>query len=95
MNEELKEWLGVKPADLIVYSAGGAVAWMYFNRQLTIDILLSGIAVILCVVSCFMGMPADRRLSKIANFIKRVAYPGCLIATLICVYLNFTRWNSE
>ena len=95
MNEELKEWLGIKPADFVVYAAAAAVVGMYLNKNFILDVALSVLAVSLCVLACIIGMPAERRLSAFSNFVKRVAYPGCLVAVLICVYLNFTRWNGH
>lgn len=94
MNEELKEWLGIKPADFVVYAAAAMVVGMYFNKNLVLDVILSVVAVSLCVLSCAMGMRPEQGLSAFLNFVKRVAYPGCLIAVLVCIYLNFTRWNA-
>jgi hypothetical protein len=95
MNEELKEWLGIKPADLILYVAGAAVIGMYFNRNVALDIVLSIIAASLCVLSCVMGMRPEPGLSAFSNFVKRVTYPACLVAVLVCIYLNFARWNGH
>jgi hypothetical protein len=95
MNEELKEWLGIKPADLVVYVAAGAVVWMYVNKNVTLDVLLSAVAVVLCGLSCFLGTRHDARLTRTTNLFKRVAYPACLVAALICVYLNFSTWNAQ
>lgn len=93
MNEELKEWLGIKPADFVVYVAAGAVVWMYFNKSVTLDVILTVVALVLCSLSCFIGVRPDARLAASTNFLKRVSYPACLVAVLVCVYLNFTRWN--
>ena len=95
MNEELKEWLGIKPAAFAVYGAGAAIVGMYFNKSLIFDVALSVVAVSLCVLSCAIGMRHEKRLSLFSNFVKRVAYPGCLVAVLVCIYLNFTRWNAH
>jgi hypothetical protein len=40
MNEELKEWLGIRPADLVTYAAAAAVVGMYFNQNVILDIAL-------------------------------------------------------
>jgi hypothetical protein len=94
MNEELKEWLGIKPADFAVYAAGGAVVWMYFTPSAILDIVLSAVAIGFCVLGCLIGMRPDTRLSALSNGIKRVAYPACLLATIVCICLNFIRWNA-
>lgn len=95
MNEELKEWLGIKPADFLVYVAGGAIVWMYFIQSTALDVILSVAAVVLCAVACIIGMRPHQQLSLLANRTKRFAYPACLLAALVCIYLNFTRWNAS
>ena len=94
MKEELKEWLGIKPADFAVYAAAGAVIWMYFTPSTVLDVVLSVVAIGLCILACLIGMRPDTRLSALSNGVKRVAYPACLLAVLVCIYLNFTRWHS-
>ena len=93
MKEETKEWLGIKPADFAVYGAFGSIVWMYFNKSFELDVALSVVAVALCVLSCFLGMRPDARLHATTNFLKRITYPAYVVAALVCVYLNFTRWN--
>ena len=93
MHEEAKEWLGIKPADLFVYVAAGAIVWMYYTKSVVLDVALAAVAVISCIVSCVVGMRSDDQLSSVTNSLKKVAYPGCLIAALVCIYLNFTSWN--
>lgn len=94
MNEELKEWLGIKPADFAVYAATAAVVGMYFTTSAAFDIVLSAVAMGFCVLGCWIGMRPDTRLSALSNGIKRVVYPACLLAVLVCIYLNFTHWNA-
>ena len=94
MKEELKEWLGLKPADFLVYVALGAVVWMYYAKSETLDGFLSVVAVVFCGISCFIGVRPDARLTATTNFLKRVSYPAWLVVVLVCVYLNFTRWNA-
>jgi hypothetical protein len=94
MNEELKEWLGIKPADFAIYAAAAAVIGMYFTPSAVLDIVLSIVAIGLCILGCLVGMRLDTRLSAFSNVIKRVAYPVCLFAVLACIYLNFTKWNA-
>lgn len=94
MKEELKEWLGIKPADFLVYAAAGAVVGMYFTKNVTLDVILSVVAAVLGGLSCFIGMRPDARLAATTNFLKRVSYPLLLFAVLVGVYLNFARWNA-
>jgi len=92
-REELKEWIGIKPADLLVYAACGAIVGMYFTKSILLDSALSVVAIVLCIISCFVGMRADENLSGFTNIVKKVIYPLCLVAALVLIYFNFTRWN--
>ena len=94
MKEELKEWLGIKPADFAVYAAAAAITGMYFTPSAVLDIVLSAVAIGFSILGCLVGMRPDTRLSALSNAIKRVAYPACLLAVLACIYLNFTKWNA-
>jgi hypothetical protein len=94
MNEEIKEWLGIKPADFATYVAMGAIVWMYFTKSVALDVILSVVAVGSCGLACFIGVRPDGRLAATTNFLKRVTYPACLVAAIVCVYLNFSRWNG-
>ncbi len=94
MKEELKEWLGIKPADFLVYAAAGAIVGMYFTKNVTLDVILSVAAVVFGGLSCFIGMRQDARLAATTNFLKRVTYPAYLVVALVFVYLNFSRWNA-
>lgn len=94
MNEELKEWLGIAPADFLVYAAAGAVAGMYYSNDTPLDVVLSLVAGVLCILSCVVGMKTDPRMSRFSNRVKRISYPGCLLVVVLCIILNFTRWNS-
>jgi hypothetical protein len=38
-------------------------------------------------------MRPNPRLSAFSNFNKRVSYPACLIAVIVCIYLNFNLWQ--
>jgi hypothetical protein len=93
MSEELKEWLGVKPADFLVYAAIGSVLIMYFGQSTRVDVLMSFLAVGACGGSCYWGMKSDPRVSPFTNVVKKVSYPFCLVAALVCIYLNFQVWN--
>ena len=92
-SEELKEWIGIKPTDLLVYAACGAIVGMYFTKSVLLDSALSVVAIVLCIISCFVGMRAGENLTGFMNMIKKVIYPLCLVATLVLIYFNFTRWN--
>lgn len=94
MSEELKKWFGLRPADLLIYLAGGAVVGMYFVRGLVVDIVLAASALAFCVAACSVGMKWDFRITALSNWMKRLSYPACVLLALFFLYLNFTRWND-
>jgi hypothetical protein len=95
MNEaELREWLGLTPADLRVYIGAAAIVAMYFVRSLVADTVLAVIAIASTLAACPIGMQRDEELSDFTNIVKRIAYPMCVVAAAFFVWLNFARWNS-
>lgn len=92
-KSELREWLGIAPADIPVWGAVIALGVMYLVKSTTIDIVLSVLAIGLTIFSCFIGMKHDDRLSKLANLIKKIFYPVSVLFCAVVIYLNFTQWN--
>lgn len=93
MNSELKEWLGIAPADFPVYFATICIIVIFFTTNFLFDIVLSILAVTCVIVSCFIGMKKDPNVSDFTNSIKLVAYPFCLAAATFLIALNFLYWN--
>jgi len=93
VKHELREWLGVAPADFLIYAAlllGGS---LYFLSSRPVEIAVSVIAVGLGLVSCYFGMRHDDRVSQLMNVIKKVSYPLCVLLLTVIIFLNFTRWS--
>jgi hypothetical protein len=93
MDAELKEWLGITPADFMVYAAAVVVGAMYLIPNALTDAVLAFVAILLCVAACRSGMTPDPHVSTLANWAKRVSYPLSLAIVLVCVGLNFFAWN--
>jgi hypothetical protein len=94
-KNELREWVGIAPADLPVWGAFILVGVMYLVKSAMVDIGLSMLAVGLTIFSCFIGMRYDERVSKRINLMKKISYPACVALCLVLIYLNFTRWNFQ
>jgi hypothetical protein len=92
-KNELREWLGIAPADLPVWGAMISLGVMYLVKSISVDIVLSMLAVGLTTFSCFIGMRYDKRVSKRINLIKKISYPLCVVLCAALIYLNFTRWH--
>jgi hypothetical protein len=92
-KNELREWLGIAPADLPVWGAVIILGAMYLVKSTIVDIVLSMLVAGLTTFSCFIGMKYDKRLSKRMNLIKKITYPLSVFLCAVVIYLNFTRWN--
>ncbi len=94
MNSELKEWLGIAPADFPVYFAFLCVVIMYFSTNFILDLILSVFVVFCGIVACLIGMKKDLNVSNFTNTIKLFAYPMCFLFSVFLIALNFLFWNS-
>ena len=73
-NSELMEWLGLTPADLLIYCAIAAVAAMFFVHDVVVDIVLAIVGVGLALAACPIGMAREPDVSNFTNAIKRGTY---------------------
>lgn len=92
MKESTKEWLGIKPADLVLYAGFFQLVPVYYSNNQIIDMSLTVIGFILCLLSCWLGMRPHLELNKTNNIIKVIAYPACTLFYIYLVYLSFTAW---
>lgn len=86
---EMREWLGMSPADLLVYGAIAASAGMYFVRHPVWDIGLAVIALALAIVSCPIGMRTNPNLSEFTNAIRLVSYIPFLLLVVVWVVVHY------
>ena len=93
-NRELREWLGLTLADLLVYLAVAAVVAMYFVKDATVDIVLAGIGFAFAVAACPLGMKRDPEVSGFTNVVKLVAYPVCVLLVVGAIAAHYA-WFSE
>lgn len=91
-NRELMEWLGLTPADLLVYLSLGALVPMFFTRDATLDALCALAALALAVAACPIGMKRDPKVSAFTNAVKYWSYPVWLllaVGTIAAHYVWF------
>ena len=93
MKESTKEWLGIKPADFVIYAGFLLVVPAYYSSNVVIDSVCLLLGLILCLISCWLGMKPHPELGKVNNFIKLLAYPACTLFFMYLGYLNFTTWQ--
>lgn len=90
---ELREWLGLTWADLLVYLSIGAVVTMFFVRHATLDAVLAVLGVVLSVIACPLGMKRNPKLPDYANVIKQWSYIPLVIAVLIAIAVHYAFFN--
>ena len=93
MKESTKEWLGIKPADLVYYLAFSTLLPAIIVKSAVFDAVVLSIGVALCLVSCKMGMKQNPNLGKINNGLKLIIYPAFTLFFIYLCYLNFTKWQ--
>lgn len=90
MRESVKEWLGIKPADFIIYAGFSLLIPIYYSKNLVIDVSCTILGLILCLISCKIGMKPHPELGKVNNLVKLLAYPICTLVFSYLSYLNFS-----
>lgn len=93
MKEATKEWLGIKPADFVLYAGFAFVVPAYYSTSFIVDSIFLLAGLLLCIASCNMGMRPHQQLGKFNNAIKLIAYPACTLLYLYLAYLNYTIWK--
>jgi hypothetical protein len=93
MKESTKEWLGIKPADLVIDAAFLLLVPVYYYGNQAIDAVCLSLGLLLCLASCWLGMRPHPELGKVNNTIKLLAYPACTLFFLYVGYLNYSSWQ--
>ena len=93
-NNELLEWLGLTPADMLVYLALAAIGAMFVVHDRTTDIILAVAGVGLGLASCPLGMARDPEVSKLTNAIKFASYPIFVALAMIAVAVHYVWFNN-
>ena len=71
-----------------------AIVAAYFLESGVLDTLSMLLAIVGCVVSCFIGMKNNSQLSAFTNLAKLICYPICLVVALGLSAVNVFYWNS-
>jgi hypothetical protein len=93
-QRELREWLGITLADLLVPLAAVAVAAMFFVPDPAADIALTATGVTLALAACQLGMRPDPNVSGFTNAVKLVAYPLYVVLAVGAIVAHYA-WFSK
>jgi hypothetical protein len=93
-NRELREWLGITFADLLVYLAAIAIIAMFLVKNSTLDMVFAGAAVALTIAACVRGMKRDPELSNLTNALKLVSYPIGVVFAVVAIVVHYAWFNQ-
>lgn len=89
INREQLEWLGLTPADLLVYLSIAAIGAMFFVEDATADAGLALAGLVLAVLACPIGMKRDPRVSRFTNVVKYWSYPVYLLLAVAAIAAHY------
>jgi NO-binding membrane sensor protein with MHYT domain len=92
-QHELLEWLGLKPADFLVYGSLAAVGGMFFLREPLWDVVLACLAVVLSIIACPLGMKRDPNLSEFTNKVKLFSYVPFVLMVVGAIVVHYVYFN--
>ena len=87
-SREMREWLGITFADLLVYLAAAAIALMFFVSDRVVETVLAILGVALTIAACPFGMKRDPAVSGFTNVLKLVSYPACVLLAVGAVVVH-------
>jgi signal peptidase I len=90
-REELRTWLGLRRADLLVYLAIGVIIAMYLINDATVDLVLAGVAILLTLAACPLGMKSSPAVSRATNIVKKIAYPCGVVGAGFFIAFHYVR----
>jgi hypothetical protein len=88
-NHELREWLGLAPADLLAYVGIAAVVAMFFVSDATVDMALAAVGVAFAIAACPIGMKVDPQVSRFTNAVKLVSYPLVVLGLIAAIGYHY------
>ena len=88
-NHELREWLGLTLADLLVYLSIAPVVAMFFVEASALDIALGIVGVVLAFAACPFGMKRDPGVSDFTNALKLISYPVCVALVVGAIIVHY------
>jgi hypothetical protein len=88
-NRELREWLGLTLADLLVYLGIAAIVGMYLVPNATAQMALAALGLALAIAACPLGMKADPAVSEFTNIVKLLTYPIVVLIFIAAIVFRY------
>lgn len=92
-RRELRELLGVAPADLASYAGAIALAVPFFSKSPIADYAFSAIGIGFLGLACWIGMRPDPALAQWLNIVRLISYPFLLLVGIGAVAAHYLFFN--
>jgi len=86
------EWLGLMPADFMVYGSAAAVISIYFVQRGSLDAILALGAVALSFGALALGLRPDPRVTPLVKRLKRVSYVAWAVMAVVLIAAHYLWW---
>ena len=95
LSAEAREWLGIAPADLLIYAAMLGAFSLFYVVNIPLELLISLVAVVLGLYACVVGLKPNPQFSRLTNVMKLAGYPAGMFVVVLFIALNFLSWNPN
>ncbi len=92
-NAELREWLGIKLADLLVYTSLASTIAMFFVKNDLADLVLASLSVLASIIACPIGMKRDPKVSDFTNTIKLITYIPLALLIFAAIAVHYWKFR--
>lgn len=92
-HRETMEWLGLMPADFMVYASAAAVISIYFVQSILLDAMLSLGAVALSFGALALGLRPDPQVTLLVKRLKRVSYAAWAGMAVFLIAAHYLWWS--
>lgn len=90
--DELREWLGVAPADIPCWFSIFALAGMFLLDSGAADVALAVIATAAAALAWGIALRTKPNVSAFTNVVRLIAYPLNLLFTLAVIAFHYWYW---
>jgi hypothetical protein len=92
--DELREWLGVAPADIPCWFSIFALVGMFVIDNDAADVTLAIIAVAAASLAWGIALRTKPNVSAFTNVVRMVSYPANLLITFAAIAFHYWYWRG-
>ena len=92
--DELREWLGVAPADIPCWFSMFALGGMFLTTHDAIDVVLAVLAALLAGVAWIIALRTKPNVSAFTNVVRMISYPAYVLFVLAVIVFHYWIWEA-